>query len=187
MSIKKQKKPPKLLPSKEYLEQCLDYDKLSGLLFWKNRPREHFDSERWFKSWHTKYAGKQACKLSFGDEYRKIYLDKERFLAHRVVYKMETGQDPEYIDHENGNTLDNSFKNLKNVSHPDNMQNKKKYSSNSSGYTGIYWEASKNTWLARIYKDGVKYYIGRYKNLNDAVSARQAAEKKLDFHPNHGR
>lgn len=32
----------KILPDREYLVQCFDYDPISGVLTWKNRPLEHF-------------------------------------------------------------------------------------------------------------------------------------------------
>lgn len=50
---------------------------------------------------------------------------------------------------------------------------------NTSGVTGVGWDKSRNTWRATITFKGKVYYLGRYKNKEDAINARKEAEKKL--------
>ena len=44
-----------------YLRECFIPDYREGRLWWKNRPREHFNSDRGWWQWNGKFPGKQAC------------------------------------------------------------------------------------------------------------------------------
>ena len=44
-------------------------------------------------------------------------------------------------------------------------------SNNSSGYSNIFWEASRERWTVRITVNGKKKRLGRYRELSDAVNA----------------
>jgi hypothetical protein len=47
------------LPSLEYLQECFEYNRDTGELFWKVRPLHHFIDDRAWKSCNTRYAGKK--------------------------------------------------------------------------------------------------------------------------------
>lgn len=53
---------------------------------------------------------------------------------------------------------------------------------NTSGVTGVMWDKSKNKWIAVIYFQKKRYYLGRYINKQDAINARKEAEQK--YHKN---
>lgn len=55
------------------------------------------------------------------------------------------------------------------------IQTKKPYSNNKSGYRGIYWEKKYNIWKAEMTFRGKRIYIGRFKELSDAVDAYETA------------
>lgn len=48
--------------------------------------------------------------------------------------------------------------------------------SNTSGYAGVCFHKQSQKWEARIGFKGTRYDLGRYKNIDDAVKARQEAE-----------
>lgn len=50
---------------------------------------------------------------------------------------------------------------------------------NTSGVKGVYWDKSKNKWVAQIRFKGKNYYLGRYFKKEDAADARKIAEEKL--------
>jgi len=50
--------------------------------------------------------------------------------------------------------------------------------SNTSGYTGVMWDKSREKWKANIEFKGKIYYLGRFKNKEDAIKARKEAEEK---------
>lgn len=57
--------------------------------------------------------------------------------------------------------------------------NQRKKKTNTSGRTGVYWNASISKWYSRIRKDGKQYDLGIYSSFDDAVMAREAAELLL--------
>ncbi len=46
-----------------------------------------------------------------------------------------------------------------------------------SGHKGVGWNKNDSLWQAYIGLDGKTIHLGRYKNIEDAIAARQAAEK----------
>lgn len=82
------------------------------------------------------------------------------------------------VDHMNHNCLDNRKSNLRIVTKQQNSINKRVLEANSSGYTGVVWDKSRNKWQARIRYNGKHIFLGRYDNIEDAVSARVEAEKQ---------
>lgn len=57
------------------------------------------------------------------------------------------------------------------------IKNKKKQSNNTSGVTGVSFHKTKGQWYARISFRGKSYSLGYYDDINDAIKARQDAEK----------
>ena len=51
--------------------------------------------------------------------------------------------------------------------------------SNTSGYTGVSWDAARQKWAAEICFQGVSHFLGRYKDKKDAIAARKEAETRL--------
>lgn len=50
---------------------------------------------------------------------------------------------------------------------------------NTSGVTGVWWDARRNMWVAEIMFQGKKHNLGRYCKKEDAVSARKEAENRI--------
>lgn len=61
----------------------------------------------------------------------------------------------------------------------DKITREKPIASNTSGYTGVKWDKERCRWKAEIEFKGKKYYLGRYENKKDAITARKTAEQKL--------
>ena len=113
--------------------------------------------------------------------------DDKNWASHRIIWKMETGEDPVEIDHINGVRDDNRWSNLRSVTPSQNSRNKAIRSNNTSGYQGVSWDKKKEFWKAYITIGGKRVHLGSFKNFDDAVSARKAAEQQNNYHPNHGR
>lgn len=56
----------------------------------------------------------------------------------------------------------------------------RRISSNTSGHTGVYWNAKSQKWTAQITFKRKTYYLGSYKNIEDAVKARKTGEEMHD-------
>jgi hypothetical protein len=132
------------IPPIEYLRECFQYNRINGVLYWKERPRKHFKNERAFKTWNGRYARNQALNYRNKDGYLCGTLDGKSFLAHRIIYKIVYGIDPEIVLHENGQTLDN--KTIKSGTQAENTKDMKRRSDNKSGLTGYLFVILVNGW-----------------------------------------
>lgn len=96
-------------------------------------------------------------------------------LLHRIITNAKKG---EFVDHINGDKLDNRLSNLRIVTNQQNCMNRKLVSNNTSGVTGVYWNKGMSKWQAQIMYKRKYMYLGCYDNIEDAVKARKDAEKK---------
>lgn len=156
----------------ERVRELLDYDPEAGILRWKVRGR---------------YTDGKIAGSPLGDGYLGVRIDGRTYLHHRVAYLHFHGTLPPAIDHINGFRADNRICNLRAVHDGDNSRNLGRSVANKSGHTGVFWIASKKKWAARITVDGKLHSLGYYANKDDAISARQSAEKQHGFSGRHGR
>lgn len=181
----------KPLPSQEALRQLLDYDPETGALTWRERAESMFSSAKDHglaaKRWNGKNCGRLALNIDHGNGYLRGDIWGERFYAHRVVWKMMTGEEPLFIDHINGIRSDNRFCNLRVVTREENSRNAAKPSTNTSGEIGVSLRRDTGKWLSYIGDGKERIRIGEFATRDDAVAARKAAERRLGYHENHGR
>lgn len=176
----------KLSPAE--LRLLLGHDPEQGTFVFKPRPRELFETEGAWKKWTTDCEGKPAMVTARN---RRGYLAGNIFgntyAAHRVMWAMETGEWPDLIDHINGDLQDNRFCNLRSVDSAGNAKNQALSHNNKSGHLGVYVRSENGKWRATIRVKRRVVSLGDFAEYQDAVKARQAAEKHYGFHPNHGR
>lgn len=160
-------------PLPEYNKLIEHFVVIDGCLVWK-KPT----------SYRAKVGDKCGTEIK---GYLATTIENNRYYNHRIIWKMYYGAEPEgYIDHIDGNPLNNEISNLRVVSHQSNMRNQKKRSTNTSGVTGVYWAEAKNKWYAQITVGGKTKHIGFFETLEDAEKAREKAKKEHDFHKKHG-
>lgn len=91
-----------------------------------------------------------------------------------------TGRDPQhFVDHIDGDKLNNKWANLREADNGQNKQNGSLYRNNRSGVKGVCWDASHKAWRAYIGVNGVQRKLGRFKSINDAASAVAAERERL--------
>lgn len=172
--------------TKKIVRELLDYDSLTGVLTWKWRDRKWFTSDRIWNTWNTRFAGKEAF-TSEGDLGRRAgALLGKFYYAHRIIFLWMKGRwpDPE-VDHEDQDPGNNRWKNLIEVTHKKNMQNKRKRKDNTSGATGVF-RTQYGRFEVYIGVDGKGVRLGVFKSFDKAVAAREAAKKQYGFSANHG-
>lgn len=181
------------LPSQEELLELLIYDPDSGELTWKTRDRKWFEipsiknPKRAQAVWNAKFAGKPALSTPGDDDRRQGYLLRKMLKAHRVIWKMVYGVEPDTIDHIDGDASNNRLVNLRDVSQSDNMKNVCLRSDNKTGFHGVHFDKERGLFMAYITADGKRKQLGRYKTVEEAAAIRAEAENGLGFHENHGR
>ena len=168
----------KKLPSIDKLHELLLFDLEAGTMTWKPRA---------CVKWNGRWAGKPAFNTVNSRGYLVGKIDSVSYLAHRILFKVYTGcEPPDHIDHKNQNKQDNRKENLREATHETNMRNRKISKNNTSGANGLR-KSSSGRWLARIAVNGRERSLGSYPTKEAAVAARQAAETKYGYHPNHGK
>lgn len=175
------------LPDQETLQALLRYEPDTGKLFWKERPLEMFKSERSWKMWNTRFAGMEAFASIGRQGYFQGGLYNKTRYAHRVIWKLRHGVEPDQIDHLDGDRTNNRLHNLREVSAAENRKNQRRPERNVSGVIGVGWSDQRKKWRAQIQVDGKCKHLGLFEDLEAAAIARKEAEIQYGFHPNHGR
>jgi hypothetical protein len=173
----------KPLPSQEVLRQLLRYEPETGRLFWRERSAEQMNcsdprGKEWAANqWNSRNAGKEAFTASDHGGYRKGKINGAKYLAHRVIWKLVYGVDPDVIDHVNRVTNDNRVHNLRSCTVADNSRNYRK-TNNSSRYRGVSWVKRDQVWAARISNGkGSKISLGNHHDEDEAARAYDRAAR----------
>ena len=156
------------------IKKYLRYDAETGKLFWKlNKGR----------------AGKAGNEAGwFEKRYCRVTINRKKYQAHRIAWLLTYGSWPEdQIDHINGSTKDNRLENLRVVSYRENARNQKIPKNNTSGTIGVCFHKRGQKYVSYIKINGKSKHLGYFKNKEEAVAARAAANIKYNFHENHGR
>lgn len=98
------------------------------------------------------------------------------YLAHRMVLGLDAFDvDPQFVDHINGNTLDNRRSNLRVCSAAQNTQNRQ--GTSRYGFKGI--SPNGKRWQAKIASQGVVTCLGTYDTREAAARVYDAAARRM--------
>lgn len=171
------------LPDPELLRKLLRYEPETGLLYWKERSPEMFNSKTRSREasagvWNGIYAGKEAFPVgTLG--YRRGYIFDTPVVAHRVVWAMHYGRWPDgQIDHVNLDRSDNRLCNLREATASENSLNRPLSKNSTSGYKGVSWDLTCGRYAARICVRGKKIFLGRFDCPKEAHAAYCSAARK---------
>jgi hypothetical protein len=164
----------------------IEYCPKTGGMTWRAREAADFNAKTDARAkaladtWNACFAGRPAGCIT-REGYIQISAGNNRaVLAHRVALFIVTGEAPPQVDHINGNRADNRAENLRAACSSVNGKNRRTPRNNKSGYAGITWH--RGAWQVMC----GTVYIGRFKALSDAISARKSALSAAGYHPNHG-
>lgn len=174
------------IPSQEELRALLHYNPETGALKWKPRPATMFANDRDAAKWNARFAGKEAFTSVNSDGYRGGTIWSVKHKAHRIIWMLVYGVAPNQIDHIDGNRINNSISNLRNVSHLENVRNRRFSRANSTGIVGVSFDKRARRFKAYIDNNCIKMHLGSFNSLDDAIAVRKRAEAKLGYHKNHG-
>lgn len=136
---------------------------------------------------YNKTGDKIAESLVDKEDVEKLFpnkwcLDKNNYVKnskqeylHRIILTAPEGV---YIDHINGNTLDNRKENLRICTDGENVSNRTKLgTNNTSGILGVRFNNQRNKWYSEIQYQYKKIFLGYYNTKEEAIEARIKAEK----------
>lgn len=160
------------------LLERVHYDPVTGDMRWKPCGKHLFKNDHGWAVWHGKFAGKPVGKTTRGYRIVTITVDgKERYLqAHRVAWALVTGNWPEQeVDHEDTDTANNRWCNLRLATSGQNASNKNKDQRNRSGFKGVHQHTQNGNWIAQIGVGGKKRHLGVFDTPEAAAAARASA------------
>jgi hypothetical protein len=119
--------------------------------------------------------------------YRVVRIQGKRYKVHRIIFTLHHGYTPNFVDHIDGDPLNNKIEKLRECNHNQNMHNRKISSNNKSGIKGIIWDKSSKKWWPQLMVNSKRLKLGKYNDLELAelviVEARDLYHGKF---ANHG-
>lgn len=117
------------------------------------------------KNGRTFYAGRTSAKNKETKKRNGIRMHIE------IIGKSPKGKE---IDHKDGNGLNNQRKNLRLVSHSENMINQRQRLNNTSGFRGVSWNTALKKWRTDVRLHTIRFFLGYF---TDKLDAKQAYDK----------
>ena len=125
-----------------------------------------------------KRSGKKVGVVPDGSGYGQVNIDGQTYRAHRLIFMFVHGYLPEYLDHKDGNKMNNNITNLRPATSQENNRNAGLSRVNTSGVTGVNFHPIMGKWRAYITVDDKQINLGYYLVKDLAVEARRKAEKE---------
>lgn len=123
-------------------------------------------------SWHS--AVTPNGRVYIRSSIRRNGRSAKTVRVHRLLMCALPG---EFVDHVNGDSLDNRISNLRVCTQSQNLANSIRKKRSKSGYRGVFPEGDK--WIAKIMCDGTAHRLGRFSCKAEAAKAYDEAARSL--------
>jgi len=158
-----------MITQKELLE-IVEYK--DGVLYWR----------------HKKQGRRNNVVGSFDGLYWRACINYTRYQVHHLVWLYHNGVFPRngQLDHEDGNTNNNSIENLRDETQKVNARNGKLSSNNKSGHNRVFWRKGRSRWVAEVMKQNGSKVSRSFRDKEEAGKWQKEESLKHGFHKNHG-
>lgn len=166
-------------PPVDLVRQLFRYE--DGKLFWLARERSLFASDNAYRTWNTRFAGKEAGSWSpdrSGAMRCYVGIYSRLFARSLVVWVIHHGGWPSLeVDHKDRDTTNDRLDNLRLATRSQNSANRRCRPS-ASGYKGVKRTQRSNRWHARIRVNGKLLHLGQFDSAEEAHAAYVEAAKR---------
>lgn len=150
--------------TQDKVKELFDYNSETGDFSWKVA-----------KSRNVKVG--LPIKTSNTHGYYSVKIDGKTYLTHRLIWLYVHGSWPNGdIDHKNRIRNDNRLCNLREATRTDNCQNISLPRHNKSGHIGVSWYPRDKKWNVYVKVNKKNKWLGRFSELEDAITARKNGE-----------
>jgi len=129
-------------------------------------------------------AGKKAGMIH-KNGYLRTGINGKVYSNHRLIYIWHYGKTSKFIDHIDGNPLNNKINNLREANAIENQQNAKLSVKNTSGYKNVTLCPQTKKWAVKLRVDGKIKIVGRYNDIELANLV--AIEARDKYHGKYAR
>jgi len=155
----------------QLVRRALDYDPVTGLLFWRHRDDVP-------QKVNKRFAGKPAGCPDGQYGYISVRLCGRAHQAHRLIWLHVTGEWPaEVLDHIDGNPTNNAFANLRPATRAENNRNKVTIRANQ--LKGTHYDPRNKRWYVQIMLRKKNYRFGPFDTPEAAHAAYCEAARRL--------
>lgn len=125
----------------------------------------------------------RAVGASIRMGYKRVRYEGKWLNHHTLIWEHFNGQLPEglFVDHIDGNTLNNAPSNLRAVTRSENNRNRKAFSNNASGIKGVYWHKQCEKWYGQAKINGLTNQTGYFDTKEAAHSALITLREELQY------
>ena len=118
--------------------------------------------------------------------YDKTLVLGTRYYIHRLIFLYHYGFFPEFVDHIDGNPINNRIENLRKANSSQNMRNQKTPKDNTSGVKNVCWHKQSKKWCVQLRLNNKKFHVGVFQDLELAeLVAIEARNKYYGEWANH--
>lgn len=164
--------------TQEVLLGLFIYDPDTGSLRWRDRPQSSFADLRGYRTWLSRFKGKEAGskQLAHGTSRRKeiqVRFNGRLVAAHRIAWIMTYGSIPDgfMIDHENRDPWDNRLSNLRLATAQQNQRNSPRRNAKFTSLKGVTRDKQSGRYIAQIRINRKRTYLGRFDTEAEAHEA----------------
>ena len=161
------------------LREYLEYNPETGIIIWKKRVS------------NRTVIGTEAGATSYykvNKRWNKTVCVKRTVMPYmRVAWVLHYGKYPEHhVVGADGNNLNSRAENMLDLTRSEIAKRGALSVINSSGVSGVHYNRSSNTWIARITWKGKRIYVGSYDDISTATNEILIAKAKHGYSAKHG-